>query len=149
MPTRHGSPAALCPRVRTSPPASTRKSLKPSASIACAAASTAKPFAMPDRSARTSGRDLVTVPAGASSASIRWPTRAPSARRSPSASTRCRLLGPKPQASTTGATVTSKAPPDAALTRCAVASTARVSAETANGVGAACRLKRASSESAR
>jgi hypothetical protein len=62
---------------------------------------------------------------------------------------RCALLGPKPQASTIGATVMSKAPSDWALTRWAAANTASVSGDSANGVVESCRLKRVSSESGR
>ncbi len=55
--------------------------------------------------------------------------------------------GPKPQASTAGATVTSKAPAVASLTSRARAKTSCVSRDTASGAAAGWRLKRASSES--
>ncbi len=59
------------------------------------------------------------------------------------------LDGPKPQASTAGATVTSKAPPVAALTSRASANTSSVSRETATALPAGAALKRASSEESR
>ena len=100
---------------------------------------------MPDRSARTSGDALVAVRACASSATRSQPTRACSARSGSPVTTRCAFAGPNPQASTAGATVTSNAPPVAALTSRARANTANVSSDSANGARDACALKRESS----
>ena len=50
--------------------------------------------------------------------------------------------GPKPQASTSGATVTSKAPPVSSLARRPSSSAAIVSADTGNGSVEACAFSR-------
>ena len=52
------------------------------------------------------------------------------------------FAGPKPQASTSGATVTSKAPPVSSLARRPSSSAAIVSADTGNGSVDACALSR-------
>ena len=56
------------------------------------------------------------------------------------------FAGPKPQASTSGATVTSKAPPVSSLARRPSSSAAIVSADTANGSVDACALSRDTSD---
>ena len=57
-----------------------------------------------------------------------------------------RLAGPKPHASTSGATVTSKAPPVSSLARRPSSSAARTSADTGHGLGGARAFRRETSE---
>ena len=107
--------------------------------------STAWPLAMPERSACSPGVALLAVPAARSTDSCCQPTGACGGAAA-AAMPRAAAPAPKPQAPTSGATVTSNAPPDSAAICCARASTASVRADKAKGVVAAWRLKRASSE---